>query len=449
MGVVTPDDAQDAGTPPTPPIGSGRVSRRAVLTAGLGSAAVLGAGSGLALLLRDSGDATPRSVQPLWSELAWRSFGVVAHPTFQSTTYAYADAWLDTLADIGVRWFRGAYADHLPLVEATVAGARERGLQWGMLVCNDLDTAPSLVQRRVADIARNAADLCLYVEGVNEPNHERGGGPVPPDWAERTVALQRVLHDAVRSHPELDHVSVLGPSLQAVVATPSDYDRLASLGLGEVMDAAGLHSYPGGRYPSQGLDGRLAPVREHFPDVEVWLTETGYSNAVDRGADAGGATPVPEEVAAAYAPTTLLEAVDRGMPLAWYEVLDDPDPAGKDVVESGYGLVAVGDTGVPPSWRPKPAAAALGDFLGRLRDPGPTYRPPPVRLAVVSDTDDVRWTALGTRDGATWLHLRRAADVWDTGAGEPVTVDAVPVTVVTPRGRRTVRVGSEVLSLEV
>jgi hypothetical protein len=374
---------------------------------------------------------------------------VVAHPSFQTTSYRYADQWLSALATMGVPYFRGLYADHLPLVEATLRGARDRGLQWGMLVCNDLDTTPEQVQARVADIARNAADLCLFVEGVNEPNYQRGGGAVPSDWADRAVALQRALHDAVRSYPELDHVRIVGPSLQAVVASAADYDRLASLGLGDVIDAAGLHSYPGGRYPSQGLDARLAPIHEHFPDADVWLTETGYSNAVDRTSDQGGATPVPEDVAAAYAPATLLEAVDRGMAVAWYEVLDDPDPGGKDVLESGYGLIAVGDSGTPSTWRPKPVAAALTDFLAVLRDPGPAYRPPAVQLAVTSGGDDVRWTALVKRDGSTWLHLRRAADIWDPDSSQRMSVDEVPVTIVTPRGRRTVQVGSEVRSVQV
>ncbi len=444
----------DAVTSPSPasaaPAAAAGVSRRALLTAGVGSAVALAAGSGLAALtgVGDGSRVTPRPVLPVWSELAYRSFGVAAHPTFQSTSYRYAEEWVTALSDIGVRYLRGAYADHLPLVRTTVEAARDRGLQWGMLVCNDLTTPPELVQRRIEDIARNAADLCLFIEGVNEPNYSRSGDSVPADWAEKAVVLQQAIYEAVRSRPELDHVTVVGPSLQAVVATDDDYARLTALGLGEVIDAAGLHSYPGGRYPSQGLDARLAPLREHFPDADVWLTETGYTNAVDRDGDSGGATPVPEEVAAAYAPATVLEAVDRGIAVTWYEALDDPDPGSKDVIESGYGLLAVESSGAPP-WRPKPAAAALADFLATLRDPGPDHRPAPAMLAVTSTAEDVRWTALGMRDGSTWLHLRRSADVWDPETAQPVAVEEVPVTVVTPTGRRTVPVGAEVHTLRL
>jgi hypothetical protein len=72
-----------------------------------------------------------------------------------------------------------------------------------------------------------------------------------------------------------------------------------------------------------------------------------------------------------------------------------------------------------------------------------------VTLTVTSPTDDVRWTALGKRDGSTWLHLRRTVDVWDPTSETPVTVDPVRVTVVSPSGRRTVDVGAEVTTLQV
>jgi hypothetical protein len=383
----------------------------------------------------------------MWSELAYRSFGVVSHPTFQNTTYGYAEEWLTALGDMGVRYFRGMYADHLPLVRATVDGARARGLQWGMLVCNDLDTPPEAITRRVADIARNAPDLCLFVEGINEPNFDRSGAPVRPDWAERAVAVQRTIFEAVRSHPELDGATIIGPSLQAAEATEADYARLADLGLAELVDAVGLHSYPGGRYPSRGLDERLAPLRSYFPDAGVWLTETGYNNAVG-SSGSGGATPVPEEVAAAYAAPTLLEAVDRGMAIVWYEVLDDPDPGARDVAESNYGLLAVAGRGAPP-WRAKPVVEALTGFLAELRDPGPVHRPEPVTLTVTSAADDVRWTALGKRDGSTWLHLRRSVDLWDPVSQTTAAVDPVPVSVDSPSGRTTVDVGAAVTSIRV
>ncbi len=436
----------EESAPPAPAPSRG-ISRRALLTAGLGSAAVLAAGSGISAWMGSGGPtATPRRVTPLWSELAYRSFGVVSHPTFQDTGYRYAEEWLTALDDLGVHYFRGAYADHLPLVQTTITGARARGLQWGMVVCNDLDTPPEVVERRIDDIVRNAADLCLFIEGINEPNDSARGAAIRADWPERTVALQRTIYEAVRSHPELDGIQVIGPSLHAVKANEADYDRLAELGLGEVLDVVGLHSYPSGHYPSQGLDQRIAPIRSHFPDAGVWLTETGYNNAVG---DTGGVgpTPVPEEVVASYAAPAVLEAVDRGLPITWYEVLDDPDPDRTDV-QSNFGLFAVEDSGAPP-WRPKPAVTALRSFLAELRDPGAAYRPEPVTLTVTSPAEDVRWTALGKRDGSTWLHLRRSSDVWDPTGRTPVTVDPVRVTIVSPSGRRTVEVGPQVVSLRV
>jgi hypothetical protein len=72
-----------------------------------------------------------------------------------------------------------------------------------------------------------------------------------------------------------------------------------------------------------------------------------------------------------------------------------------------------------------------------------------VALTVTASTGDVRWTALGKRDGSTWLHLRRSVDVWDPVSESPVTVEPARVTVVSASGRTTVDVGAEVTSLRV
>lgn len=448
---------------------AGRLSRRSLLRATAAGAAGVG---GLALAgCSESGDSRPpgtdrrttttpndgtvRTVTPGWSELVHRSFGVCAHPSFQQSVYRYNDEWVAGLVDMGAHYFRGLYADHLPLVDATVESARRHGLKWGMLVCNDVEYPPALLERRIADIARRAADVCLFIEGVNEPNYVRGGGSPPSDWAERAVALQQTLYDAVRSHRELDEVTVVGPSLQAVVATDEDYDRLAELGLGELMDSAGMHSYPGGRYPEAGLDARSAPLRRNFPDRGVWLTETGYTNALSTSQ---GSQPAPEDVVAAYAPMAILEAWDRGMPIVWYEALDDPDPGAKEDAESNYGLFAVGADGAPP-WRAKPVVQTLSDFLSQLRDGGSgrgagsgaatDYQPPDIELGVRSDAVDLRWTALGRRDGSTWLHLRRALDRWDPVAQSLLAVPEVEVELVTTAGRRTVVVGDQVTSVRL
>src|SRR3712207_7873684 len=52
----------------------------------------------------------------------------------------------------------------------------------------------------------------IGIEGMNEPNHNRDGSAVRPDWAEAAVAYQKVIWDFVKTTPALSHVSVLSPS---------------------------------------------------------------------------------------------------------------------------------------------------------------------------------------------------------------------------------------------
>jgi hypothetical protein len=183
-------------------------------------------------------------------------------------------------------------------------------------------------------------------------------------------------------------------------------------------------------------------MRRYWPKP-VWITETGYNNALSLR---GGQAAVPESVAGIYAPSAALEAIDRGWKVNWFEALDDLDSGLKDNVEANYGLYALGSTKAPP-WRAKPAAVALKGILNGLKDPGPAYKPRAIGLRVSAATPDVRWTALGKRDGSVRLYLRRTAEVYDTQADRKLSVAPVKVTITTAKGTRTVSVGAEVISV--
>ena len=55
-------------------------------------------------------------------------------------------------------------------------------------------TEPEL-RARLIHVRDNAADVCLAIQGVNEPNHERTGGAPPADWAAPAVRFQKILWD--------------------------------------------------------------------------------------------------------------------------------------------------------------------------------------------------------------------------------------------------------------
>lgn len=419
------------------------VSRRSFLIAGLAGASavavpVLGPANSAA-----ASSSLP-TVKPIWSHKAYQAFGVCSHPNFGKSVYRYTSQWVAAMADTGASYFRGMYVNGLAATATTTKAARERNLKWGMAVCpDDWSLSDQELAVRVKHIAQNAADICLYIEGVNEPNHERGGGHPPADWPKRTVAKQKVIWQTVKNDSRLAHVKVVGPSLQAVDGKESHYKLLADAGIVQYMDFAAMHRYPGGRYPNYMLDEQLTWIKRHWGGKPTCITETGYTNAV---ATPTGHPPVPEDVSAVYAPSALLEAVDRGCTVSWFELLDDPDPGAKDDIESNFGMFAI-KSGIAPPWRAKPVVGVMKSFLSGLKDAGPAYSPRAIGLKVSSSVSDVETTVLGKRNGSVTLYMRRATNCWDPVKKQRIAVKQIPVTVQTVKGSATFLLDHKVRSV--
>jgi hypothetical protein len=162
----------------------------------------------------------------------------------------------------------------------------------------------------------------------------------------------------------------------------------------------------------------------------------------------GDHLPVPDDVSAVYAPSALLEAADRECNVIWYELLDDPDPE-SDEVESNFGMYEVGAARVAPPWHAKPVVAVMRSFLDGLKDAGPAYDPPPVRLRLTSPVEDLRATVVGKRDGSVTLYLRRATESWDPVGQRRIQVVPVPVVVSRDAGPETVMVDHGVTSVRL
>jgi Glycosyl hydrolase catalytic core len=422
------------------------LSRRHVLKRGAAAAAAGAAApvfSGWASPLTPAADAaTLPLVNPKWSQSAVESFGVCAMPLHEGSVYEYRSAWISNLASMGVSFIRGTYKQGFGPTYETANLLRQHRMKWNMVLVTDLKQSDADITARVKDIAAKYADVCIAVEGINEPNTNRRG-PQPANWKELTLQKQKVLWQAVQAQPALrGKVAVLGPSLHMQRATESDFQWFGAHGLNNYMTHAGTHCYPAGRYIDSNFETLTRAMRRYWPKP-VWITETGYNNALSLR---GGQAAVPEWVAGIYAPSAALEAIDRGWKVNWFEALDDLDTGLKDNVEANYGLYALGSTKAPP-WRAKPAAVALKGILNGLKDPGPAYKPRAIGLRVSAATPDVRWTALGKRDGSVRLYLRRTAEVYDTQGDRKLSVAPVKVTITTAKGTRTVSVGPEVVSV--
>ncbi len=401
-------------------------------------------------------------VQPLAAKEVYNGYGVCAHPTFRSTVYGDVEGWMANLAALGVRYFRGNYDPRNPGTRAAVAAARKHKIRWLMLVVQEggggpTDQSVETTAAIVRDIAVNAADICHGIEGLNEPNHNRSSTlPVPADWAVTAAAHQKAIWTTAKADPRLAHKPILGPSLHNIAAMDSytrvapsggrsHYLQLRTAGITAYQDWQGMHAYSGGQPPSRTLGGQENHIRTTFgaADYPIWITETGYHNAL---ATTAGHRPTSEAAAAVYGPQALLAFAKRGMRMTRYELLDDVDRDAKDDHESRFGLYRVGSED-SRTWTPKPEAAAIAALLAELKDPGRRYRPAPVALEVTSAADDLEVTVVGKRDRSAKAYLYRSGPVWDPHGRKALTVAPAEVVVTDRIGARTVTVGPGVVAV--
>lgn len=424
------------------------------------------------------------NVQPISAKQIYDSYGVCAHPTRRDLVYGVQtsniDAWMSRLATMGASYFRGKYTPDHPNTAVAVAAARRHKMKWLMTVVPEGSTSPTEqstaeTAAAVKDIGDNAWDVSAGIEGINEPNHNRGGGSVPSNWAQVAVDHQRAIWNTARAHARLSTIPIVGPSLHDVMADDSytaapgsmpvggfkHYHQLKELGIAQFQNFAGLHSYNGGDFPTRKLDERLGPIdlaygipagRAHYP---TWLTEWGWHNALTTTA---GHRPAPEAVTAVYAPRGLLQIGGvMGVRLARYEALDDFDPGVKDEHEKNFGLWRVSSASAsasydPASWTPKPEVAAMQAILTALRDPEGTapYVPAKVTLAVDKGAaTDVEYVVTARADGTATVWLWRNLRIWDPVKKTSIAVSPVNVKVTDRVGARTLSVDASVTGLTV
>ena len=430
----------------TPTNASG-LSRRGLLAgAAAAGAAAPFFGAGAFTPAAAAGSTLPL-VTPVWSEAVRRSYGICAHPTFMTRTYQHADAWLPLLKESGAAYFRGRYAPSAPNTNKIIQFCRANGIKWLMtLLPEDWSVTEAELKARLIHLRDNAADICLAIEGINEPNHERDGGAPPADWAARAVRFQKILWDFRNATPSMKHVKVISPSLWIGSGryVEEHFGALARAGVTNYIDYAGMHSYPGGQKPDNRLDARLGWVRNLWgADIPMWATETGYSNALN---GTSGFKPAPEDVAATYGPRSILTYFERGAMSTRFELLGDPN-ASLVEQEAHFGLVRTPSLD-PSTWTTKPEFSALKNFTRGLRDSAASYTPAPVPLQVTAPSN-IKWLLTAKSNGSKTLYAYLNASVYDVVTKEYTPVQPVDVVVVDRLGTRTVKVGTDVVAIPI
>jgi hypothetical protein len=272
--------------------------------------------------------------------------GVNIHSTFQKSVYRSSnyEAVIARLKEVGVSWVRDNLGGPAQWTKQYAFWQRlvEEGIMVHPVVGGFND---DLGMRNYYSMVLNQAkDLLVRVEGWNEPDKWT-------DWMDRTVDHQIWLGQLAAGL----EVDVVGPSLHARnVSYSADvatlYERISGS-----YDLVNLHCYPGGGKPAAWyLDQQLAILQ---PFGKVIITEGGYNTGIGV---TGYGMPVPEDQQATLTADYVQQARIRGLDIALYELLDDPDASNVDW-EAHFGLYRCPGL-TPDTWTPKPVVAALANL---------------------------------------------------------------------------------------
>ncbi len=344
---------------------------RGRLTAALVAVVAIAAAAVVLVGARDPEPTLVRGALPSHSADAFAdSVGVNVHASYYDTSYGDADRWVARLGELGVRHVRDGFVPNDPRWMDVHRRLGEEGIRTSLIAGFETDPAAAAA---AADDLRASA-----LEGPNEPDlrHEAG-------WPERTREYMQRLQDADPRTP------VIGPSL----AWGPSRNTIASSG--DLWSAENLHSYAGGRPPEAQLPKDVSDARKRGLDKPVYVTETGYHDAVEAKVGQPG---VDEQAAADYIPRTYLETFAAGAKRTFiYELADEkPDPAKGDP-EQHFGLLR-------QDLEPKPSFGTLSQLMAIVRDsPGEGDR----RSVAVDGGDDAQGLLLDRDDGSRVLLLWR------------------------------------------
>ncbi len=397
------------------------------------------------------------NVQPFSAKKLRSMSGVDIHPNASSgkwAEYLDVDSVMDAVDRLGATWIRGMAVPGHPISDQYAAACVARGIGWCMTTAPTESTPDTtLMRNKVLSIANDSdyATCCIALEGLNEPNN---GAAMPAeyngDWAVWATDMQRELYVTAKNQPELAAVEIVGTSLHQLAAKNSGgqhYARLKNAGILAYQDTAGIHCYPNGLRPMNNMDLRFALMRDEYgANYPMRMTEFGYTTTTT----AASGNTTTKQAMGIYGPRAYLQiCAQQGIPMSWYEMLDDVDATGNDI-QSHYGLINTPQV-VSSSWTDKPAVATISALLTAITDPisTPNYTPNKITMTVEHDTPDVDWVCVATKAqsdaGTATAFLFRDVDV--ANGVTNITVGTVPVVVTDRVGSRTVQVGPQVLAV--
>lgn len=429
------------------------------------------------------------NVQPWSSKDVHVSYGVCTHPNFYNSVWgagngANIDDWGKIVGDANIAYIRCGFSTTHASTGLAVAAAKKYGFKILWVIPSEGSTTPTdqTVAQTTADVNALAANVdyagvTIGLEGINEPNHNRGGGNPPANWAVIAKDHQQAIWNAAKSTTSrtvngitftnaqrLAGVIIVGPSLHDTNADrsydsanpeggPQHYHQLADAGILPYQDCAGIHSYDGGQPPTTRMPKRIGYIRSAYGQKDGkpypgWATECGYTNAVNQ---TGGFNPVPESVSGTYGPRIPFEFYDMNIKAARYELLNDYNP-GKTDVQAHFGMVEVSQQSEtlsrdPATWTYKPELTKIKPVLAKLEDPGADYTPGKVNCTVdVGTATDIRWFVTRKRgaSGVATFWFYRKSSIYNPSTETHITVANKTITMTDDIGARQLTATSEV-----
>lgn len=374
-----------------------------ILTLSLAPAAT--AATATAATASDAGGSV--TLQAIAADSVVDAYGVGIHTHYLDTPYRDTEAVAAALADLGVRHVRDdLYLDAPQQYDAIARIARE-GIGFDLIMGRPTDDAtPVDYVDTVAD--ELPAGAVESLEGVNE--WDLSGRP---QWPAEALAWQTALYAAAKTTPATADLPVLSPALAYRWNFP------LVTGLDAVSDRANAHVYPGAYQPSTEIERVFAALTDAVSLKPVVTTEAGYHNALNT---TSSHPPVPEDVAGAYLPRLLLEHLLRDDTRMYsYELIDEFADPGLTDPEAHFGLLR-------HDLSPKPAYIAMKSLLALLDDPGPSFDPGSLPVAVQGWPSDGRYLLTQKRDGRFVLLLWRDTSLWDPVTRTRQSVTPIPVT---------------------
>jgi hypothetical protein len=264
------------------------------------------------------------------------------------------------------------------------------------------------IEEHLAWVKRNVAGFTESLEGPNEYDYAE------IDWAVNLRAYQCEWARQIRGDEVLSAKPVIGPASRRA----DGFDPVLG-DLSACLDRGNLHPYPGAQSPDRtnlgDLSVSLAGAQSTSGAKPVWVTESGYHNAVN--CSGCGHHPTSERAAGVYLPRMFMENFRRGIARTYaYELIDGlPDPERVEP-EKNFGLLRNDGSS-------KPGFVALRNLLTILADSGSASGKLSYSLQCSDCPVALRQVLLRKSTGAYYLVVWPESSVWNRDTRTDITND--------------------------